>query len=482
VARRYLVLSDLHLADVEDHPDGWKFYKGRRFVADADLAAVLAQGVAETPADERLVVILNGDVFDFDLVTAVPEPSPWPVSLQERWRGLDPTGPRSAWKLQAILADHPVFVGALVDVLAAGHEVVYVLGNHDREFDFPEVRQVLLDALEVDATARGRAIDPSAFRIEPWFYHVPGEIYAEHGHQYDPYSSFRYVLAPRVECRGDEHVALPMGNLSNRFLMARMGFFNPHVGEFILNLFRYVAHWARYYAFSKRSILLPWLTGSLRVLASVVRMRQKLWKTPPGYPEHVRGYGERQGLDAARIEALEALQQAPIAERLFRMVRELWLDRVLIALLLTAGTITLALVPIPLWIQLMVPLSTFPLAFLIYETLARDESIFVIEKHLPRMAARIAELLDVPVVTFGHVHVPRLIPLDAERTFVDTGTWAPMTPFNERGRTTPGFRNVLKVWFEEGRARLSLGCAPRTFVERRRPRPPRPRWQALLRR
>jgi len=114
------------------------------------------------------------------------------------------------------------------------------------------------------------ALAQPPIRFEPWFFHVPGEIYAEHGQQYDMYSSFRYILAPRVAWGGAEQIALPMGNLSNRYLMARMGFFNPHVSEFILNLFLYVAHWVRHYALSKRSILVPWFTGSLRVVGRVV--------------------------------------------------------------------------------------------------------------------------------------------------------------------------------------------------------------------
>lgn len=466
-ANRYLVLSDLHITDVEDNPDGWKFFKGQRFVIDAELATVLEQAVAETPEGERLILVLNGDVFDFDLVTAAPATPPWPVSPHERMRGLDATGPRSAWKLSAMLEDHPLFVRALVDVLAAGHEIVYVLGNHDREFDFEEVQQVLLDALAADAAGRHLEISKPAIRFEPWFFHVPGEIYAEHGHQYDVYSSFRHILTPRVVLAGEEQLALPMGNLSNRYLMSRMGFFNPHMSEFILNLFLYVAHWLRYYAFSKRGILMPWLLGSLRVVARIIGTRRRLRAVPNGYDERVRAYGARQGIDDEQIAALADLQQPPIANRLFRTVRELWLDRLAIALVLLGGTITLALVPIPLWIKLMVPFSSFPLAFLIYEMLARDESIFGIEKHLPRTASRIAALLQVPVVTFGHVHVPRLVPLDADRTYVDTGTWAPMTPFNERGRSSPGYRNVLLVTFEAGRARLTYGCAPRSFVERR---------------
>jgi len=68
----------------------------------------------------------------------------------------------------------------------------------------------------------------AALQFEPWFYFVAGEIYAEHGHQFDPTTRSRTPLAPNgLQSRGPM-LALPMGNLSNRYLMPRMGFFNPH--------------------------------------------------------------------------------------------------------------------------------------------------------------------------------------------------------------------------------------------------------------
>jgi len=95
-SRRYLVLSDLHLCDVEEHPDGWKVYKSARFHFDDELAELLASFRARCAA-ARPTLVLNGDIFDFDQVIAVPEQPPWPVSLGERRRGLDATASKSVF-------------------------------------------------------------------------------------------------------------------------------------------------------------------------------------------------------------------------------------------------------------------------------------------------------------------------------------------------------------------------------------------------
>ena len=36
MGNRYLIVSDLHLCDVEDHSDGWKAYKNSRYRFDRE--------------------------------------------------------------------------------------------------------------------------------------------------------------------------------------------------------------------------------------------------------------------------------------------------------------------------------------------------------------------------------------------------------------------------------------------------------------
>ncbi len=461
--RRYFIVSDLHLTDVEDHADGWKAYKSSRFVIDRPFAERLQAFQTDAPLGAELTLVLNGDIVDFDLVSAVPDPAPWKLTFVERRYNLDADEDRSVWKLERILAHHPEFLQALGAFLAAGHRVVWVLGNHDREFHFPRVQQALREALRRALPPAGAApagaAPPAAvppldaqLTFEPWFFAVPGEIYVEHGQQYDHYSSFRHVLVPTMQFRGREQIAVPMGNISNRYLLSRIGYFNPHASDYILNVFRYLAHWLRYYAFTRRSLIGNWLLGSLASVWRVVQTRRLTLRRPPAEAALMAAQATRMHLPLDTVQALAKLRETPIATRMFRILREFWIDRVIVALLLTGGTVALALVPIPLWIQLMVPLTAFPLLYFIYEAIVAGEGIFVTERRLPEAARRVAALTGARVVAFGHAHVPRLLPLAAGVTYVDTGTWAPVTtgPKGQGERLVPGYRNSLLVIVENG--------------------------------
>ena len=450
MGNKYLVLSDLHLCDVEDHADGWKWYKHSRYLFDEEFAALLERFASEATGDDRLTLILNGDIVDFDLVTAVPDHPPWPVSRSERRRGLAATEEKSAWKLERVLSHHPRFLDALARFRARGHQIVYVMGNHDREFHFTAVREAFTSCLRQTAAGLGSPLTGSAIRYEPWFYFVPGEIYAEHGQQYDYYSSFHSLLAPTEVSGRQQVIALPMGNLSNRYLMSSMGYFNPHAGDFILNLYSYLAHWLRHYARSRRSLLFKWFFGSLLVMRKLYRRRRLFHSRPQDYDRLLKQTARHAGLPVEKVLALDRLCRPPITNRFYRILREFWLDRVAIGAFMAGGTVALALVPIPLWIKLMVPLTGFPLFFFIYEYLARGGSIFTTEKEIPKFARRVSEMLPVRIVTFGHTHVPRLLPLSRGVCFVDTGVWAPVFRKEDRTKLARGRRNYLVANFDAG--------------------------------
>ncbi len=459
MGNRYLVVSDLHLVDVEEHEDGWKAYKGARYFFNKELDGLVKSFVKESTGGDRLTLILNGDIIDFDMVTSTPEQAPWDVSRDERKIGLDPTEEKSVWKLELVLSHHPQFITTLAEFMAAGHRIVYIMGNHDREFHFPAVQERLISAIEDRAQKLKVSLARGSIDFEPWFYYVPDEIYVEHGQQYDHYTSFKYLLHPVVKEDGQESLALPMGNLSNRVIMSRLGYFNPHAGGFILNLFHYAWHWMRFYALSRRSIVIPWFFGSLFVVFRLLRMKKLLRQPPPEHLERLREVGRSFDLSPEEVEALGQLQRTPITQRLFRILHEFWFDRVIVALIMTGTTITLALVPIPLWIKLMVPLSTFPLLYFIYEWLTKGENIFTIETELPQRARALARVLPARLVVLGHTHVPRQIPLSRNTDYVDTGTWAPIWPAEEegRGRLSPGYRNYLTASFQRKHVSYRLG-------------------------
>ncbi|MDH4282931.1 MAG: hypothetical protein OEV36_09795, partial [Myxococcales bacterium] len=67
------VVSDMHLTEAHE-PDSarplWMAYKRREFFIDDDFAAFLEHIQGKTAGPIEL--LLNGDIFDFDSVTAVP--------------------------------------------------------------------------------------------------------------------------------------------------------------------------------------------------------------------------------------------------------------------------------------------------------------------------------------------------------------------------------------------------------------------------
>jgi UDP-2,3-diacylglucosamine pyrophosphatase LpxH len=455
MARRYLVLSDLHLCDVEEHADGWKAYKRRRYLFDDDIEALVQRFLDEGDADEERILVLNGDIIDFDVITAVPHDPPWPVSRRERKRGLDPDEDKSRWKLERVLEQHGAFVETLARFVAGGHQLVYVAGNHDSELHFPKVREAFLEALSRRARGLGLPFDSARVCFEPWFYYVPGEIYVEHGQQYDYYTSFRYILSPFVPTE-PPRIALPMGNLSNRYLMTQMGFFNPHASDYILNIYRYLLHWLRYYAFSRRSIAINWFLGSLLVLARLLVTKRQVRRDPPDEAALLRAHAAAKGLPRETLEALDRLKRPPITNRVFRIIREFWIDRLLMALIMTGGTIALALVAVPLWVKLMVPLTAFPLFYFIYEEAVRGETIFSAEHEYPNLARRIAEILPTKVVALGHSHKPMLLPLGEGVTYVNTGTWAPIFRGFGSDELVAGLRNALLVFVHDDHAHVEF--------------------------
>ena len=60
MGNRYLVVSDLHLTDVEDHPDGWKAYKSSRYLFDEEFGQLVQHFVEQRDEGDRLTLVLNG--------------------------------------------------------------------------------------------------------------------------------------------------------------------------------------------------------------------------------------------------------------------------------------------------------------------------------------------------------------------------------------------------------------------------------------
>jgi hypothetical protein len=190
----------------------------------------------------------------------------------------------------------------------------------------------------------------------------------------------------------------------------------------------------------------------------LAHIKRRIRQSPPDYQYLMAGVARRYDLCMDKFKIMKTMQRTPLTDSWFRIIREFWFDRLLLSLLMIWGIIVLSQFTIPLLTKLVIPLMGFPFVFLVYELMARGETVFTVDKYYPNYAQRIANILDVPLVVFGHTHRPRLVPLSGGKYFVNTGTWAPL--IDEQNRLMTGYRNYLMVIFEDGQHQFHLNSWP----------------------
>jgi UDP-2,3-diacylglucosamine pyrophosphatase LpxH len=395
-----VVLSDLHLSEIDRGEGPWMRYRQAPFVPDPDVAGMLAGVLRAVPDPRELTVVLAGDVFDLD--------APRVASGRSVPHDLPRTSAHAVAALSAILDDHPVFVDALAGVLASGARLVVLSGNHDAQLVFPDVRALFLARLAA-AAARLSTSPPRAFTarvvFRAWFHVTPDGVLVEHGHQYDPSSCHRYPMSPFTP---DGRAIEPtLGSLGSRHLIARIGTVNPHDDSTLpVSPRDFVAHWARHYLFSLRSPALIWITGVARTLARLRRHRPR--EEPHLARERLQAdlhaVARETGAEIHAVAGHAGLRAAPLGDRLGRVARELWVDRIAVALLgLLAAAVLWRFVPGPPGLALLVA----PLLVIGYGRATPKAPLHESWRRVDRAARRIAALHGVRAVIFGHTHVAR---------------------------------------------------------------------------
>lgn len=168
-ARQVYIISDIHLGgdypastDPED--------RGFRICTHVAELASFVDALADKPTPVELVI--NGDLIDF-------------LAEQDAETGGNvafvATAQLAAQRLDRILDRDAVLVRALARLLAQGHRLTLLLGNHDVELSLPLVRQRL--AYHLGITGRqdfNFLFDGEAYTI--------GSVLIEHGNRYDKFN------------------------------------------------------------------------------------------------------------------------------------------------------------------------------------------------------------------------------------------------------------------------------------------------------
>lgn len=419
------IISDLHLCEAEPiHPKYplWKKFKTAEFFFD-DIFRSFLQEIERKANHQKIELILNGDIFDFDSVTSIPHHPLFKVTKIEKKRGLFPTEERALYKIRKILSDHPIFVEALSNFIRKGHRVVFIFGNHDLELHFPLVQEEILKTLDLSHE------ESQSVRFVEWFYISNKDTLIEHGNQYDPYCVCEDPINPFIRGYNTIHLKLPFGNLACRYILNGMGFFNPHVdSNYIMGVKEYIGIFLRYMARAQPLIVLDWLGGALLTLYYSFKERLAVpLRNPYTIEDKIEKIAEKANATPRMVREMKELIAEPAASYPFLLMRELWLDRfflifVTFLVLIQAMVIVRSVYHISFFWAL-IPMALFAPFFLFY---SKSVSSLVSGYKEPddRVMAMASSITQVQRIIFGHTHIIRHEMIGFVE-HLNSGCWSP---------------------------------------------------------
>jgi len=465
--------SDLHLGEGYQ-PRLGRFSPMEDFFHDqafARLVDLLRERYSEDPS--RLVMVFNGDTFDFLTVTSVPGADTcrdlgFTVSDIERKFGLDPTPSKSVYKLDTIVAGHRPFFHAMARFVAAGHRLEILRGNHDVELFFRDVRARFREHLT--RFEGGPSLDEAQNRVRfhQWFYLEPGRLYIEHGNQYEASNSIRYTLRPVVPKRKWKNqeplLDYPLGSMFVRYYYNRIHHLNPYTPK-VISFEQYMEFIRRYNLLDLLRVArdhYPFFMAALRPQAP----RGSSRPSSRGNAKQEADFSELDGTtepgDLYRFA--NKLKVHPLAASKLALAKGM-LNPVLKRVLWTGG-VTFAVLYV--WILIFNVIqdewlveSVFARAFLLlFFTLVSLVGLLWIGNHLARRLRRqtdvtvetcaqrsdlIARHTGVKLVLMGHTHVVDIRKIaDGRATYANSGTWVSVdNPWN---RLVPEARRLTFLY------------------------------------
>lgn len=424
-ARYTAIISDLHLCEEEPlHPQFplWKKYKSKQFFFDEEFSHFLTH-IQKLSQGQRIELILNGDIFDFDSVLALPKEPPFRISWLEELRGMRPHEPKSVFKIKKILGDHPIWVKALSDFIKAGHEVIFIIGNHDLELHFAKVQAAILEELNLTDEEKKR------IRFNEWFYISNEDTHIEHGNQYDPYCMAQDPINPFVKRFNKIEVRVPFGNLATRYLINGMGFFNPHADtNYLMNAKEYVVFFFKYIVKAQPLLMWTWFWSStLTLIQSFMDRLLPPIRNPLTIEDRIEVIARKANATPRMVRELKELSVPPAASYPLIIARELWLDR---AFLVLIGFFLIF--QLFLFIQTVFEISVFwmfiPLflflPFFIFYSKSVTSEVLEYKEPSEKILVLTSLITKAKRVVYGHTHTARhevIGPVE----HLNSGTWSP---------------------------------------------------------
>lgn len=423
------IISDLHLTDPEPprhrarskHPL-WKKFKTKEFFIDDTLIQFLTH-IQDLAKGQKIELVLNGDIFDFDSVMSLPEKAIYNINWFETRRGLFPRQERSVFKIKTVLEEHKKFIEALTQFVRAGHEIIIIPGNHDVELHFADVQSEILKALSLseDQLKQVRFVD--------WFYVSNNDTLIEHGHQQDPYCMCENPLNPFLLEYNELAIRLPFGNVACRYIMNGLGLFNPHVEKnYIMSVSGYLKFFFKYLITAQPGIVWTWLWGSVATLWHVTADRfAEPYRGAVSNEKRVYDAAVKSNTSPSVVRELQELFAAPAASDPILIAKELWLDRLFLIVigfisLYFLGSFLQTITSISFW-WIFLPFALLLPFFLFY---ARSVTSLVSQYKEPSesLLTKQAEIAGVRRIVYGHTHIARH-EFYGMVEHLNSGSWSP---------------------------------------------------------
>lgn len=368
-------------------------------------------------------LVLNGDIFDFDSITQIPENPPFSVSWLERKRGLHAEEAKSRYKLSLILNDHKVWFDAIREFILRGNTVVFIIGNHDIELQWPSVQQDLLAWLSLPDEYKNH------LRFCEWFYVSGTDTLIEHSNQYDVYCVRPNPIHPLVKKGSHILMRIPFGNLAGRFMTNGMGLINPHAdSNFIMSLRQWLVFFYRVLLRVQPTIPWAWFWGATVTLVySFTEALMPSLKDPLTVESRVEEIAKKANATPHIVRALLEMHVHPATFNPIQIMKELWLDRAFLLMLIffvSFGFFSVinVFIQVSFWWFAVPFFILFPV-FIFYARSVRSH-VGAAQEAATHFAPFAAQIARVSRVVHGHTHQEKHLGYEGI-DLINTGTWSP---------------------------------------------------------
>lgn len=368
------VVSDVHL---NNHP-----YNRQQDLENPrrrNFRLFLTRLNAEIQPNEKVVLVLNGDILDVTGSWFEPV-MPWDSDQQQ----VESTLNRIL--LEILENNLSTFQELRKFLLLPNTELVYVFGNHDGLLHrYPSTHQVIRDFLSVQPDVGNRLRFASSFESEEL------DLYTEHGHLLDPFNH-----ADGSQPALGEVINILIVNRFVELAVDRLRA-NGYSEEFIARMHARL-HDIEY----------------LRPLALVPVWIQTVASQHESHPENV---GKRQSVREILISVISEILLDP--EMMHYMTSQLHMPRTFLVLL----------TKITLRLPAVLPVISFFTSKLVRRTHSNNYQY--------RAAKRLHREKGYRLIAFGHTHIPGVQPLSENAYYFNTGSWKPVINLFKASKNNP---------------------------------------------